>query len=183
MSEQNLFQKLSKIRAKIQQKNLKKTGENTFSKYKYYELGDFLPTILDLNNEYNIFSHITFEGDSATLTIYDCESEKSIVFKSPMAEASLKGAHAIQNLGAVETYQRRYLYMMAYEIVESDQIDILEKTKEEEKQKKEIDAKITEASLISNVEDLKSFWEKNKKFHKEKSFQVAVNNKKTELEQ
>ena len=35
----------------------------------------------------------------------------------------MKGAHAIQNLGAVETYQRRYLYLAAFEIVENDGLD------------------------------------------------------------
>jgi len=40
-----------------------------------------------------------------------------------MAEANLKGAHPIQNLGAVLSYQRRYLWMAALEIVEHDIID------------------------------------------------------------
>jgi hypothetical protein len=40
-----------------------------------------------------------------------------------MAEANLKGTHPIQNLGAVETYQRRYLWMTAMEIVEHDALD------------------------------------------------------------
>jgi hypothetical protein len=40
-----------------------------------------------------------------------------------MAEANLKGTHPIQNLGAVETYQRRYLWMTAMEIVEHDVLD------------------------------------------------------------
>jgi len=42
---------------------------------------------------------------------------------SPMAEANLKGAHPIQNLGAVETYTRRYLWVTAMEIVEHDALD------------------------------------------------------------
>jgi len=40
-----------------------------------------------------------------------------------MAEANLKGAHPIQNLGAVLSYQRRYLWMAALELVEGDPID------------------------------------------------------------
>jgi len=31
--------------------------------------------------------------------------------------------HDVQNLGAVQTYLRRYLYVAAFEIVEADQID------------------------------------------------------------
>jgi len=40
-----------------------------------------------------------------------------------MADAHLKGCHPIQNLGAVETYSRRYLYVTALEIVEHDALD------------------------------------------------------------
>ena len=41
----------------------------------------------------------------------------------PAFEAALKGAHAIQNLGAVQTYMRRYLWVTAMEIVENDYLD------------------------------------------------------------
>ena len=40
-----------------------------------------------------------------------------------MSSASLKGCHDVQNLGAVQTYIRRYLYTNAFEIVESDALD------------------------------------------------------------
>jgi hypothetical protein len=43
--------------------------------------------------------------------------------EGPMAEAALKGAHAIQNLGAVQTYMRRYLWVTAMEVVENDYLD------------------------------------------------------------
>jgi len=40
-----------------------------------------------------------------------------------MSTASLKGCHEVQNLGAVETYVKRYLYQNAFEIVESDALN------------------------------------------------------------
>jgi hypothetical protein len=40
-----------------------------------------------------------------------------------MSEANLKGCHPVQNLGAVQTYLRRYLYMAALEIVEQEIFD------------------------------------------------------------
>jgi hypothetical protein len=46
-----------------------------------------------------------------------------IEITSPMSEAALKGCHAVQNLGAVQTYIRRYLWVTALEIVEHDAID------------------------------------------------------------
>jgi hypothetical protein len=59
----------------------------------------------------------------ATLTITDVDGGGEILITSPMAEANLKGTHPIQNLGAVETYNRRYLWMAAMEIVEHDILD------------------------------------------------------------
>ena len=48
-----------------------------------------------------------------------------------MADANLKGCHPIQNLGAVETYTRRYLWVTAMEIVEHDALDSSAPLKEE----------------------------------------------------
>jgi hypothetical protein len=48
-----------------------------------------------------------------------------------MAEANLKGCHPIQNLGAVISYIRRYLYVSALEICEHDAIDSSAPLKEE----------------------------------------------------
>ena len=66
---------------------------------------------------------VSFNIEYATLCITDVDDGTVIVIQSPMAEANLKGAHPIQNLGAVESYQRRYLWMTAMEIVEHDIID------------------------------------------------------------
>ena len=112
------------MRMDFAKKNVKKSGVNKFAGYNYYELSDIMPPILELELKYKALSFVTFTPDKAILTLIDAEKpDDSIVFESPMAEASLKGAHAIQNLGAVETYQRRYLYMTAYEIVEADVLD------------------------------------------------------------
>jgi hypothetical protein len=40
-----------------------------------------------------------------------------------MSRAELKGCHEVQNLGAVQTYLRRYLWTTAMEIVEHDALD------------------------------------------------------------
>ena len=120
----NLYEKLQQARVELQNANLKKSGKNTFSNYTYYELGDFLPTINKICMEKKLFTQVSFYPEYAMLTIRDSEKPDSFIeFNSPMAEAQLKGCHPIQNLGAVETYQRRYLYMTAFEIVEHDALD------------------------------------------------------------
>ena len=40
-----------------------------------------------------------------------------------MSTCEMKGLHAVQQLGAVETYLRRYLWVAALEIVEHDALD------------------------------------------------------------
>lgn len=119
----NIYEKLQCMRVDLQSMNLKKSGNNKFAGYNYYELGDFLPHINNLMMKYKVTSLVSF-GERATLTLVNAEKpEETITFESPMESAQLKGAHPIQNLGAVETYSRRYLYMTAFEIVESDALD------------------------------------------------------------
>jgi hypothetical protein len=59
----------------------------------------------------------------AYLQINDVEDGTSIMFTSPMSSAALKGCHDVQNLGAVISYLRRYLWVNAFEIVEHDALD------------------------------------------------------------
>ena len=120
----NLYEKLQSARVELQSMNIKKSGENKFAGYTYHELSDFLPVINQICLEHKLFTQVTFDQEVATLTITDAEKpEDYITFTSPMAEANLKGCHPIQNMGAVQTYQRRYLYMTAFEIVEHDALD------------------------------------------------------------
>ena len=120
----NIYSKMQKARCEFQEKPLKKSGHNKFAGYHYFELGDFLPTINALLEKHNLCSNISFDKDMATLTIINSENtDEKLVFTSPMSNASLKGCHDVQNLGAVQTYLRRYLWVNAFEIVESDGLD------------------------------------------------------------
>jgi hypothetical protein len=120
----NVFEKLQKARIELQSKNLKKSGHNRFAGYQYFELGDFLMEINRLFADLKLCSVVSFGKELAELKIINMEKpEEVITFTSPMAAANLKGCHEIQNLGAVETYSRRYLYVTALEIVEHDAVD------------------------------------------------------------
>ena len=120
----NIYEKLQDCRLKLSKAELKKSGKNAYTGGSYFELGDFLPKLTEIMNENKLTSVITFDEEMATLTLIDCEKpEDTIVFTSPMRDATLKGTHPIQNLGAVETYSRRYLYTIAFDIVESDTLD------------------------------------------------------------
>jgi hypothetical protein len=120
----NVYQKLNAARAKFHSIELKKSGHNKFAGYKYFELGDFIIPALEIFKEHGLTGIISFGKDTADLRIVNNEKpEEVIVIESPMSSAALKGCHEVQNLGAVQTYLRRYLWVAALEIVEHDAID------------------------------------------------------------
>ena len=119
----SVHKKLMQARIQLQNLPLKKTGHNKFAGYYYFELGDFLPDVQQIFNNIGLCGYISYDAEIASLTIVDLEDNSSIVITSPMVEANLKGAHPIQNLGAVETYTRRYLWVTAMDIVEHDALD------------------------------------------------------------
>lgn len=148
----NIFEKLAKARKTLKEKGLKMSGKNTYSNYEYFELSDFMPEVTKIEEELKILSVVNFGRDDAMLTVYNCEKpEESIVFTSPMSTAELKGCHPVQNLGAVETYVRRYLYNITYEIVECD---ALNKTQgKEDKTPNKTPLKTTEKPTNQKVEE------------------------------
>ena len=120
----NIYEKINKIKEEILKANLKKSGVNKFSNFSYYELADITPTIINLCNKYNVMTKFTFSNEYAELTIIDVEKpSECLVYSSPMKDLTIKGANEIQALGGTETYQRRYLYLMAFDIIEADLFD------------------------------------------------------------
>ena len=120
----NVYEKIQQVRVELQNLGLNKSGKNKFAGYTYFELSDFLPAINQLCKDHKLMTHISFTREEATLTIVNAEApDEKVIYTSPMYEAVLKGAHPIQNAGAVITYQRRYLMMLAFEIVECDALD------------------------------------------------------------
>jgi len=119
----SVHKKLMAARVKLQSIDMKKSGMNKFAGYSYFELGDFIPHVQTIFNDLGLCGVVSFNTEYAQLCITDVEDNSVIVVTSPMAEANLKGAHPIQNLGAVLSYQRRYLWMAALELVEGDAID------------------------------------------------------------
>jgi hypothetical protein len=120
----NVYQRLNLARELFHNKSLKKSGENKFAGYKYFELGDFVVPALHIFKEVGLASVISFHQEHATMTIVNTDDKSDfLIITSPMSEANLKGCHPVQNLGAVQTYIRRYLWVAALEIVEHDALD------------------------------------------------------------
>ena len=120
----NVYQKLNEARDEFHQAKLKKSGHNKFANYYYFELGDFVIPALEIFKQIGLTSIISFGKEEASMTIVNNDKpEEKIVLTSPMSSAALNGCHEVQNLGAVQTYLRRYLWVAALEIVEHDALD------------------------------------------------------------
>lgn len=132
-----IYEKLQKARVELQKKKLKKSGLNSYSKFEYFELSDFLPTVNEIFLNLKMSSNFSMLKDCATLTLYDWEDKTETTFTTPSEELDLKGCNKVQALGGVHTYLKRYLYMNALEIVEADMFDkVAGRDKEPEKTKK-----------------------------------------------
>ena len=120
----NIYQKLNAAREAFHSRQLKKSGLNKFAGYSYFELSDFVVPALQIFGQYGLTSVIRFGKEIAEMQIINTDKpDESITITSPMSTAALKGCHEVQNLGAVQTYIRRYLWVAALEIVEHDALD------------------------------------------------------------
>lgn len=120
----NIYEKIQKVKEEFLAKNIKKSGQNKFAGFSYYELSDITPPLIELCNKYKLFTAFRFTNEEAVLEIVNVEEPKEVqLYSSPMEELELKGCNKIQALGGTETYQRRYLYMAAFDIIEADLFD------------------------------------------------------------
>ena len=122
----NIYQKLQEARVELQEKDIKKSGENNHTHFKYYELGDIMPYITPILAKYTLTPVISFGIELATLTLvnWDAPTGDQIIITSPMSEAKLSGGCSpVQNVGACETYQRRYLMFALFDLTDGDALD------------------------------------------------------------
>lgn len=154
-TKMNIFEKMQRAKEQILMANLKKSGKNKFAGYTYYELSDLLPTIIKVCNELKLFTMVTFTDEVATLEIINIEKpEEKIEYTSPMKDLVLKGANAIQALGGTQTYQRRYLYMSAFDIIENDMFDAVVHKEEPKKQPPKADNPLATKETLAKMNEL-----------------------------
>ena len=124
-----VYKKLQAARLQLVNSGIKKTGHNTYGGWFYYELGDFIPAVHKIFDEIGLCGVVTFE-ETATLTIHNSDDGSFIEFATPIVYAEAAKGQPIQMLGSTHTYLRRYLWLMAMELVEADVVDA---EKQEEK--------------------------------------------------
>lgn len=127
----NVYQKLIVARGQFLESDAKKTGRNMHLSFKYFELDDIVPTATKIFVDLGLIAVVNFTSDVATMNIINTENpEEVILFIAPfnqimpiVSNTGKQATNEMQALGSSITYMRRYLYMMALDICESDSID------------------------------------------------------------
>ncbi len=177
--KKSLNDSIISIRVKLQNAKLKKTGNNSFAGFDYFELSDFLPKLNELMLEEGVNDLLTIETDLnetmvAKLTLIKGDETQDYrmpfkIFDTPLTfKKDKKGEYMkdregnyiqvpsmqdIQYLGALNTYYKRYLYLNAFGITDGDVIDAMDNTNIENKRKSKSDLKISEKQfeILSKV--------------------------------
>ena len=159
--ERTLNERIISIRVKLQNSKLKKSGNNKFAGFDYFELADFLPRLNELMLEEGINDLFTIEGDEVALTLLRGEEEQTykmpfINFSVPVNKSGQPSMQEIQYLGALNTYYKRYLYLNAFGITDGEVIDSMDNneykaTKKATTEKKEVKASPKQIELIQSL--------------------------------
>ena len=163
----SVMKKLQKSRVDWQSKPRKKSGFNKFQNFKYFVLKDILPTVNEIFNKNGLYSQYNLTKDYAELIITDSSTGDYLTYRIPVQKLDNP---TMQNIGAINTYSKRYLYMNALEIEEDeDELDSqdLEKSVKKES-KEELIKKISEALGESKL----NTWLKTSKKEKIEDFTV-----------
>ena len=134
--KKNIFQNLAEIRVELSEMEIKKSGWNKYSKYWYFQLDDFINIVKKMLLKRGIFSYFNIypgeidedgvitKPECAVLELFSATDRRDrVIWETPTADACVKGATPIQALGSKHTYMRRYLWMEALELAESDGVD------------------------------------------------------------
>lgn len=121
----NVYGKLIEARKRFLESGIKKQGVNTYAEYDYFRLEEIIPVKQKIFEELGLVDTICFNDKSAILRLVNVDNpEDKILFTSPLANDESMIKNPIQKIGAVQTYIRRYLYMLMLDIVEADAIEI-----------------------------------------------------------
>ncbi|AXI27284.1 hypothetical protein CG018_07645 [Gemella sp. ND 6198] len=139
----SVMKKLQKARVEWLDKPRKKSGYNKFQKYNYFVLKDILPSVNEIFNKIGLYSQYNLYDNAAELVITDVATGDYISFKIPV---QIIENPTMQNIGAINTYSKRYLYMNALEIEEED-----DELDSQDQEKTTTDKKLSKKELIKNI--------------------------------
>lgn len=127
----NVYQKLLAARINFLESEVTKSGKNMQLAFKYFELEDIVPIASRIFDALGLISLVSIEEDKAVMRILNIDNpDESVSFSTPfkpiepiVSNAGKQVTNEMQALGSSITYIRRYLYMIALDICEPDEID------------------------------------------------------------
>ena len=120
----NVYGKLNEARKRFLESGVKKEGINRYAEFKYFRLDEIIPVKQEIFKDLGLCDVISFEPDMAVLRVFDVDNpDYYISFTSQLAPDESMIKNPIQKVGAIQTYVRRYLYMLMLDIIETDGIE------------------------------------------------------------
>lgn len=120
-----------------------KTGYNSYQKFKYIEAKDLNPIVRKVCRKFKLRTNFQWdqEGNMIHLVITDMEDKSSYKASVPIAPVTAQDpGKYMQDIGRIQTYAMRYLYVQVFEIAVPDNIDN-QPTKSKHKTSKKQDKK------------------------------------------
>lgn len=150
----NIYQKLGRAKMELRDMMGPKSGLNEEAGFSYFQLEDFMPQIDTLGEKYGFMTrftmHPTYSLEDVAKLSLNPNAAMELIRKRYTAELSVidmnDGHESIsfsfdgempympnpmQAMGAMSTYMRRYVYMMAFDIAEPDAIDASQRVPDE----------------------------------------------------
>lgn len=120
--KKGLVKKINAVKVGLNNETLTKSGYNSYNGLSYFNLSDFMPAVNRLCAEQNIMCTPYFDKPNKMgyLMIVDGDGDGVMIVNAPWEAATVAGASAIQNEGAMMTYVKRYLYSNAFDIGGND---------------------------------------------------------------
>lgn len=105
---------------------IKQSGRNNYQKYNYFETRDIFPIVRKICKKYRMKTKFEWDIDTNQmfLIITDKEDGTTDISSIPVAPVTATDpGKYMQDVGRIQTYAQRYLYIQVFEIAVPDEID------------------------------------------------------------
>lgn len=127
--ELSFFERIMILREFFAKRQIRGSGEgralrgNVEEDFEFVQLSDFLPEAELRCKDLGLIPIVNVEGTSATMTVYDELSDKTVKFCTPSAAVKSGGGQLLQAIGSQISYSRRYLWYLFLDLCTHDELD------------------------------------------------------------
>lgn len=170
----NVYKKLFEAKKIIASQEIKKLGENGYSKYSYFTPEQVASLVQKACEQIQLLTLFHLKrnelGEYGVLEIVDTESWEKLVLEASTAIPEIKATNVAQQIGGCMTYTERYLKMTAFGIADNSlDFDTTENTEKRAKELKKAESWSSKPRF--NEPEFKNF---EKKKHEFETWEIAV---------